>query len=434
VSAARHGMTARRWPLLAGLAVAPLAFPVHAQEADGMAVFMNAGCAGCHGQHGEGGVGPMLAGNMDLADAAAVVNQILHGGQIMPAFADTLSDAEIAAVASYVRANWGNDFGPVEAAMVTAQRGGAGQGNAGAANAAAGANGGEAAAGRTPAPETPAIGVVDAGAAVANPAAVGLEEGAPVANAAPPASAAEQIPRTPALEPAGADAGENIAASEPAPANDTGQAAAAADQPQAEGAAAPQPAPPQPITQEPASPAAVPLAGAESFNGIVGGDLLLHNPVSNLFPGAVQMGTAIENPVAGDPDAAQRGMEYFTSFNCVGCHAPNGGGGMGPSLSNARFIYGSTPADIYLSIFQGRPEGMPAWGGMLPDGVIWDLVTYIQSLSMDPDAGWGRLVSIPANQPAIEQVPTEFLTTTDPWAHTQPFHAGQPPESPPPAG
>ena len=70
----------------------------------------------------------------------------------------------------------------------------------------------------------------------------------------------------------------------------------------------------------------------------------------------------IANPLAQDPQAATRGMQDFIQFNCVGCHAPNAGGGMGPALSEGRFIYGSSPANLFLSIYQGRPNGMPTWG------------------------------------------------------------------------
>ena len=40
-----------------------------------------------------------------------------------------------------------------------------------------------------------------------------------------------------------------------------------------------------------------------------------------------------------------------------------GGGGIGPPLMDDRWIYGSAPENIYASIVQGRPNGMPAWGG-----------------------------------------------------------------------
>jgi cytochrome c oxidase cbb3-type subunit III len=152
---------------------------------------------------------------------------------------------------------------------------------------------------------------------------------------------------------------------------------------------------------------------------------LLHVPVVNLYPGGVRPQLSIKNPVADDPEAVQRGMDYFTQMNCVGCHAPNGAGGMGPALSNAKFVYGGEPENIYLTILQGRPKGMPAWGGMLPDQVIWDLVAYIGSISKEPAGPWGKTTS--ADGFTIEQMPAEFQSTTEPWRFTTPFSYGQAP-------
>jgi cytochrome c oxidase cbb3-type subunit 3 len=166
------------------------------------------------------------------------------------------------------------------------------------------------------------------------------------------------------------------------------------------------------------------------FGQTVGGgrsSVFMQVPVSGIFPGAVPTRPAIKNPNQGDPRSAQRGMTYFNSFNCVGCHADNGGGGMGPALSNRTFIYGSAPENIYLSIYQGRPNGMPAWGATLPDSIIWDLVTYIGHLSNEPSTEWGRTFSAAPLSPQVEQVPSEHIQTFDPWAHTKKFGMGQKP-------
>lgn len=156
-----------------------------------------------------------------------------------------------------------------------------------------------------------------------------------------------------------------------------------------------------------------------------GTDALLKAPVSGLYPGGVSTRAEIKNPVRNDPAAVEMGMRYFTSFNCVGCHAANGGGGIGPALSNRYFKYGSSPANIYLSIVQGRPDGMPAWGALLLDDVVWDLVAYIEQISKAPRPEWGTTTSL--STLTTQQVPSEFLTTTDPWAHTEPFTYGQKP-------
>lgn len=79
-------------------------------------------CAVCHGGQGGGGSGPALAGNQNLSDAQHVVSQILAGKGAMPPFANVLTDQEIAAVATFVRNAWGNEFGPVEPADVASAR------------------------------------------------------------------------------------------------------------------------------------------------------------------------------------------------------------------------------------------------------------------------------------------------------------------------
>ena len=109
-----------------------------------------------------------------------------------------------------------------------------------------------------------------------------------------------------------------------------------------------------------------------------GSQQLQRVPVSGLHIGPA---THVENPYANDPNALVEGKRLFQSLNCAGCHAPGGGGGMGPALSDNVWIYGSDPGQIYLTIEHGRPNGMPAWGNALPPQAIWSLVTYVKSLS-----------------------------------------------------
>ena len=115
---------------------------------------------------------------------------------------------------------------------------------------------------------------------------------------------------------------------------------------------------------------------------------LLEVPISG-NPIVPRREPAIENPYVNDTGAIVQGRKLFESLNCSGCHAPLGGGGMGPPLSDHDWIYGGEPAAIYLSIAQGRPNGMPAWSRALPPQSIWQLVTYIRTLggASAPDAG-----------------------------------------------
>jgi len=104
--------------------------------ADGAQIFASR-CASCHQTSGAGlpGVFPPLAGSEWVnGDPKQVARILLLGvtGNItvagstfngsMPAFGTTLSDAEIAAVASHVRSSFGNKSSPLTADLVKAQR------------------------------------------------------------------------------------------------------------------------------------------------------------------------------------------------------------------------------------------------------------------------------------------------------------------------
>jgi cytochrome c oxidase cbb3-type subunit 3 len=167
------------------------------------------------------------------------------------------------------------------------------------------------------------------------------------------------------------------------------------------------------------------------YSGTIPAAALLRVPVTGIVPGDVNVAPNIKNPLANDPNAAQRGMKDFDAFNCSGCHAANGAGGMGPSLSNDSWVYRSSPANIYLTIVQGRSKGMPAWGAMLPDRAIWELVSYIQSISEKPSGQFGKTTSLQPPSPNIEQVPPEKMQTPQPWNFTEPFSKGQRPGTSP---
>ena len=79
-------------------------------------------CAQCHGNNGGGGIGPALAGDQNIKDQTYHITQILKGGGGMPAYADQLSDKQIAAVATYERTSWGNSFGKITAQQVAQVR------------------------------------------------------------------------------------------------------------------------------------------------------------------------------------------------------------------------------------------------------------------------------------------------------------------------
>ena len=87
----------------------------------------------------------------------------------------------------------------------------------------------------------------------------------------------------------------------------------------------------------------------------------------------------VANPYANDAAAIKQGNDMFVGMNCASCHGYDLKGGMGPDLTDTYWRYGGSPADIYKSIFEGRPEGMPAWGRSIPPAQIWKVVAYIES-------------------------------------------------------
>lgn len=89
-----------------------------------------ASCTSCHQGQGQGipGAFPPLANNPNLADPNHVIDVIQNGMQgelevagvtyngVMPPA--NLPPEDVAAVATYIRTNWGNDFGPVDPGQV----------------------------------------------------------------------------------------------------------------------------------------------------------------------------------------------------------------------------------------------------------------------------------------------------------------------------
>jgi cytochrome c oxidase cbb3-type subunit 3 len=98
------------------------------------------------------------------------------------------------------------------------------------------------------------------------------------------------------------------------------------------------------------------------------------------IPGPSIANAGVANPYANDRTATGEGRQLFVHFNCSGCHGGRAGGGMGPSLRDVDWIYGSRDTQIFSSIVEGRAHGMPSWQSQLTADQVWKLVTYIKSL------------------------------------------------------
>lgn len=102
--------------------------------------------------------------------------------------------------------------------------------------------------------------------------------------------------------------------------------------------------------------------------------------VSALQPGPAVIDIKSKGPYADNAYDMSEGKALFSEMNCTGCHS-HGGGGIGPPLMDAEWIYGSEPAQIFATIVQGRPNGMPSFRGKLSNDQVWQLVAYVRSLS-----------------------------------------------------
>jgi len=144
-------------------------------------------------------------------------------------------------------------------------------------------------------------------------------------------------------------------------------------------------------------------------------DKIQTTSVSELHPAGGEKPGPVKNHYEENAYATSEGQRLFSAFNCVGCHA-HGGGGMGPALMDNKWIYGSQPQQIFATIVEGRPNGMPSFRGKIPDYEVWQLVAFVRSVGGLGTSGGspGRSdemsaapppSSMPAQTPQSAQVP-----------------------------
>jgi cytochrome c6 len=103
---------------------ATLAVPALAAAATPQSQFID-NCSACHQPTGKGvkGAFPALAGSAFVqGDPKVVMTTVLNGRAGMPAFKDDLTDADLAAILTYVRTSWGNKASAIKPADVAAAR------------------------------------------------------------------------------------------------------------------------------------------------------------------------------------------------------------------------------------------------------------------------------------------------------------------------
>ncbi len=88
----------------------------------------------------------------------------------------------------------------------------------------------------------------------------------------------------------------------------------------------------------------------------------------------------VENPFEHDDTAVSQGKEIFMK-RCKSCHGADGGGKIGPALTDTEWIYGNADRDIFISVYDGRPKGMPKFGSKISEDDIWKVVTFVGSIA-----------------------------------------------------
>jgi cytochrome c oxidase cbb3-type subunit 3 len=88
-----------------------------------------------------------------------------------------------------------------------------------------------------------------------------------------------------------------------------------------------------------------------------------------------------ENTVTmGDASSISMGQNLFQS-SCAACHAGDGGGGVGPNLTDDYWLHGGSVQDIFKSIKYGwTDKGMKSWKDDFSPKQIADITSYVKSL------------------------------------------------------
>lgn len=155
---------------------------------------------------------------------------------------------------------------------------------------------------------------------------------------------------------------------------------------------------------------------------VAGCDQQVRDPRGHPLPESGPLLGAVLDPAHPDPRdvhydknayEVSQGQQYFRWMNCNGCHA-NGGGGMGPALSDSKWRYGSSMEDIVQTIANGRPNGMPSFAGKLTPQQMWQLAAYVRSLSqrVPQSIRAGRAEGLSVGEPSTLRDPQEPRAVT----------------------
>ena len=112
------------------------------------------------------------------------------------------------------------------------------------------------------------------------------------------------------------------------------------------------------------------------------------------------------NLTLADADGIAAGKEIFIK-TCSPCHMADGGGGIGPNLTDDYWIHGGNLADVYKTIKLGWPDkGMQAWQSVYDPAQIRNLSSFVKSLRgtkpANPKAPQGDAFTESSAAPAVK--------------------------------
>ncbi|WP_345596860.1 cbb3-type cytochrome c oxidase N-terminal domain-containing protein [Salinimicrobium sp. 3283s] len=89
-----------------------------------------------------------------------------------------------------------------------------------------------------------------------------------------------------------------------------------------------------------------------------------------------------ENVVLLTEAADLKKGETIYQTNCMACHAPDGGGGIGPNLTDEHWILGGGIKNVFHTVSEGgrAGKGMIAWKSSLKPAEIQQVASYVLSL------------------------------------------------------
>jgi len=84
--------------------------------------------------------------------------------------------------------------------------------------------------------------------------------------------------------------------------------------------------------------------------------------------------------ISDDPSVIANGGKVY-AMNCAPCHKADGGGGIGPNLTDEYWVNGGSVSDVFTAVKYGFPDkGMISWEPLLSSQQMSDVTSFVMSL------------------------------------------------------